>query len=160
MATMKKVKADKTKTAANTAGKQRGKPFEKGKSGNPAGKKPGTKNRVTLAAEVLLDGESEKLTRKAIDLALEGDTTALRLCMERILSPRRDRPISLALPAIQSIKDATKAMGILTNAVSKGKITPLESQVLSSTIENYIKSIESSEFEQRLINLEEMVKKQ
>ena len=151
---MKKSRAE----TENTDKKQGDHLFQPGKSGNPRGKPRGARNKATLAAEVLLDGESEKLTRKAIDLALEGDTTALRLCLERILSPRRDRPISLVLPAIQSIKDATEAMGILTNAVSNGKITPMEGQVMSGTIENYIKSIESAEFEQRLINLENLAK--
>ena len=130
--------------------------FQPGVSGNPSGKPKGTLHRTTQAAMLLLEGEVEALTRKAVELALEGDTTALRLCLERILSPRKDRPISLALPAIQSIKDATEAMGILTNAVSKGKITPMEGQVMSGTIENYIKSIESAEFEERLLKLEEM----
>ena len=42
--------------------------------------------------EALLDGEAEAITRVAVDKAKEGDTTALRLCLERILPPRKDRP--------------------------------------------------------------------
>jgi hypothetical protein len=53
--------------------------FRKGQSGNPSGRPPGARNKTTLAAEALLDGEAEALTRKAIERALEGDTTALRL---------------------------------------------------------------------------------
>jgi hypothetical protein len=34
---------------------------------------PGSRNKVTLLIEELLEGEAEQLTRKAIDLALEGD---------------------------------------------------------------------------------------
>jgi hypothetical protein len=33
-------------------------PFEPGKSGNPAGKLKGTRNKTTLAVEALLDGEA------------------------------------------------------------------------------------------------------
>jgi Family of unknown function (DUF5681) len=55
--------------------------FKPGKSGNPAGKPPGAKNRTTLAVEALLDGEAETLTRKAIELASGGDMQALRLCL-------------------------------------------------------------------------------
>src|SRR4029450_9803029 len=40
-------------------------PFEPGKSGNPAGKLKGTRNKTTLAVEALLDGEAETITRKA-----------------------------------------------------------------------------------------------
>ena len=45
--------------------------WKKGESGNPAGKKTGTRHRTTLAVERLLDGEGEELTRKAIELAKE-----------------------------------------------------------------------------------------
>ena len=39
----------------------------------------GARNSATLAAEALLDGEAEALTRKAIELALGGDSFALRI---------------------------------------------------------------------------------
>jgi hypothetical protein len=68
-------------------------PFEPGKSGNPAGKLKGTRNKTTLAVEALLDGEAETITRKAIELAKDGDLAALRLCLDRIAPPRKDRPV-------------------------------------------------------------------
>jgi Family of unknown function (DUF5681) len=40
--------------------------FQKGQSGNPTGKKPGTRHKATIIAETLLDGESEALTRKPL----------------------------------------------------------------------------------------------
>ena len=52
--------------AENTAAKQRGRPFEPGKSGNPKGKPKGSRNQATLLAEALLDGEAEAITRKVI----------------------------------------------------------------------------------------------
>ena len=64
-------------------------------SGNPAGRLRGTKNRATKAAEELLEGEAEALTRKAVELALAGDTVALRLCLERLLPPRKSRRVTL-----------------------------------------------------------------
>jgi hypothetical protein len=57
----------------NTAGMQRGKPFQKGQSGNPDGRPKGSRNATTLALETLLDGQATALTQKAIDLALAGD---------------------------------------------------------------------------------------
>jgi hypothetical protein len=56
--------------------------FKPGQSGNPDGRPKGARNRATIAAERLLDGEADTLTRKAIQLAQQGDTTALRLCIE------------------------------------------------------------------------------
>jgi hypothetical protein len=71
-----------------------GRALEKGRSGNPAGRRPGSRNKAaTLAAAALLAGESEALTRKAVELALAGDPTAMRLCIERLLPPRRERTV-------------------------------------------------------------------
>jgi hypothetical protein len=60
--------------AENAALKQRrrgrGRPFEPGQSGNPAGKPKGTRHQLTMLAEQLLEGEAEELTRKAIERAL------------------------------------------------------------------------------------------
>src|SRR5215468_12084488 len=88
----------------------RGRPFLKGQSGNPRGRRFGARNKKTLAAAVLLEGESEALTRKAVELALEGDPTALRLCIERILSPCRERPVKFTLPPIENADDIAAAM--------------------------------------------------
>ena len=85
-------------TAETTAPKQRGRPFPKGRSGNPQGRPPGARNAATVIAEQLLDGEAEALTRKAIDKAKEGDMTALRLCLDRVVPPRRERPVLFPLP--------------------------------------------------------------
>jgi hypothetical protein len=79
--------------------------FPKGRSGNPSGRPPGARNRATIAAEALLEGEDEVLTRKAIELALEGDTTALKLCLERIVPQRRSRAVASDLPPIERVED-------------------------------------------------------
>jgi hypothetical protein len=107
-------------SAANAAPKQRqrGRPFPKGTSGNPAGKRPGTRNRATMAAEALLDGEAEALTRKAIEMAKQGNITALRLCLDRAVAPRRECAVQFRLPELRSAGDAAGAMGPQKIAVS------------------------------------------
>jgi hypothetical protein len=82
-----------------------------------------------------LVGEAEALTRKAIELAKAGDTTALRLCLERVVPPRKDRPINLELPVIDSADDANYAMRVVIAAVGEGRITPSEATILSALIE-------------------------
>jgi hypothetical protein len=47
-------------------GLARGRPFEKGRSGHPGGRRAGSRNKKTLAAAALLEGESEALTRRAV----------------------------------------------------------------------------------------------
>ena len=107
-------------------GRGPGRPFEKGRSGNPTGRPAGSRNQATRAAEVMLDGEAEALTRKAVELALDGDATALRLCLDRVIAPRRERPVQLALPPIREAADAAGAMAAITAAVAQGDITPGE----------------------------------
>src|ERR1700730_13409490 len=98
--------------------------FQKGQSGNPAGRPKGARNRSTVAAEALLEGEAEALTRKPIELARAGDATAIRMCIERLVPPRKDRTICLELPAINGIGDANRAAGAVLTAVADGTITP------------------------------------
>lgn len=82
-----------------------GRRFERGNPGRPKG----TRNKATLAAEALLEGEAEALTRKAIELALAGDGAALRLCLERIVPVRRGRAVALDLPPVRTAADLTAA---------------------------------------------------
>ena len=91
--------------------------------GNP-GKPKGARHKYTLAIQALLDGEAEALGRKAVELALEGDTTALRLCLERIAPPRKDVPIQFDLPAMTNATEASVAAQAVLQAVSEGDITP------------------------------------
>ena len=74
-----------------TGRKQADTQFKPGQSGNPDGRPKGARNATTMALEALLDGQANALTQKAIDLALTGDMAALRLCLDRILPPRKDR---------------------------------------------------------------------
>ena len=86
--------------------------FAKGRSRNPAGRRFGSRNQATMAALELLADEAEALTRKAVEAALAGDPTAMRLCLERILP--RDRAVKFALPPIKSAADIARAMGAVS----------------------------------------------
>jgi len=151
----KEIKKPKAEKPANAEGKQKKEHlWKKGQSGNPGGKKPGTRHRITLLAEKLLDKDAKDLVKKCIEMAKEGDGPSMRICMDRILPPRKDRPVNIALPLIESLTDATRAMAFIANAVSVGEITPSEGQVLSVIIENYRKIVETTELEKRIIALE------
>jgi hypothetical protein len=140
--------------AEKTAKKQRGRPFQRGESGNPAGRPFGSRNKTTLAMEALLDGEAEAIVRKAIEKAKDGDTVALRLCLERLVPIRKDRPLSLPVPPINSAADAVSAVSALVAAVAAGEVTPSEAAELSKLVESYIKSLEVRDLAERIANLE------
>ncbi|WP_299436778.1 DUF5681 domain-containing protein [uncultured Rhodospira sp.] len=128
---------------------------EKGRfaPGNP-GRPRGARHKATLAVEAILDGEAEALTRRAIELAMEGDTTALRLCLERIAPPRKDAPIRFDLPAIARATDAAGAMSALLASVAAGDVTPQEAAGVAGLIEAWRKTKETSDLESRIAVLE------
>jgi hypothetical protein len=119
--------------------------FRRGSSGNPAGRPRGSLNQATRAAGLLLDGEAEALTRKAIELALAGDPIALRLCLDRIVGPRRGRPVALvgalALPPLASVADLAAAMSSVAAAATQGAITPDEAVALSQMVESFTRTL-------------------
>jgi hypothetical protein len=141
--------------AENTAQKQRGRPFERGKSGNPKGRPKGARNNATILAEALLDGEANAITRKLIDKALDGDSTALRLCLERLLPPRMGRPVEFKLPKkIGTTADAVHASSSVLKACAAGTLSPGEASEIMNLISSHIRLLEITEIEARLTALE------
>jgi Family of unknown function (DUF5681) len=128
--------------------------WQKGVSGNPAGPPKGFKHRATRAAEELLEGQAEKLTRKAVELALAGDTVALRLCLERLVPPRKDRPVALALPPLDGTPDLPTITAALLTAAAAGELTPGEAGELAKLVETHRRAIETADIERRLSALE------
>lgn len=118
------------------------------------GRKPGSRNRTTLAALNLLDGEAERLSRRAVDLALAGDVSALKLCLDKVAPPRRDRPIEIEMGRIESVSDACSAISNLIEAVAAGELAPSEADAVAALIERRAKLAELSDIEQRLSALE------
>lgn len=143
-----------TAAAENTAQEQRGRPFEPGKSGNPAGRPKGSRNKTTLLVEALLDGEAEVIARKAIEKALEGDMAALRLCLERLLPPKRDRPLTFELPKIETASDAVQASSAVLAACGDGILSPSEAAEVMDLISAHVRTLEMTEIEVRLTALE------
>ena len=141
--------------ASNNAEITRGSPFQPGNTygkGRPAG----SRNKATIALQALLEGEAEGIMRKAVEMALQGDTTALRLCIDRLIPPVRDKPVNLSLPKAETARDVTKAVGTVLEALEQGDITPSEAQAVVSRLETHRKTIETADLdlEARIAELE------
>ena len=121
--------------------------------GNP-GRPRGARHKATQAVLALLDGEAEALSRKAVTIALGGDTTALRLCLERIAPPRRDAPVQFDLPRMETARDAATAAGAVLEAVALGDLTPTEGAHIMALVETYRRTLETTELEARVSALE------
>jgi hypothetical protein len=132
----------------------RGRPFAPGRSGNPRGRPKGARNKATILAEQLLEGEAEELVRTVIDKAKAGDSAALRLCVERLLSPRRDRLVTFELPKIETAADACAASAAILDACAKGALSPREATEFMSLLSTHGQLLEATEPEKRIAALE------
>ena len=133
------------KRGRNTAGQ-----FSAGNSGRPRG----SRNKATIAIESLLQGQAEALTQTAVTKALEGNSVALRLCMDRIAPALKDQAVSFSLPNMNNALDASEAAGSVLTAFSEGDLTPIEATRVMSLIDSYRRTLELTEIEQRLQALE------
>ena len=132
-----------------------GKPWVKGQSGNPAGKPPGTRHKLTLLAEQLMEADAEGIVSKVVALAKDGDLVAARLVLDRILPTRRGRPVTLDLPPVQTAADLPAALGAVVAAVAIGDLTPDEGQAIAAMLETHRKAIETADLERRIAALEQ-----
>ena len=133
------------KNGRNTAGQ-----FSAGNSGRPRG----SRNKATLAIESLLQGQAAALTQTALTKALEGDSVALRLCMDRIAPPPKDAAVTFSMPTISNALEAAEAAGSVLKAVSEGELTPIEATRVMGLIDSYRRTLELTEIEERLQSLE------
>ena len=136
--------------------KTRGRPFPPGnKLGS--GRPKGSRNKEKSPGQHLLDQYAPHLVRKCIALAMQGDHTALRMCMDRISPARQDSYIKMPLPAIRTAQDVDQAAEKVTQAVWRGAITPAEGEKMMSVLKSRSGSIESAGWENRLEKLEENI---
>ena len=119
-----------------------------------AGRPKGARNRTTQAVLALLEGEAEALSRKAVEMALAGDSVALRLCLDRLAPPRKDNPVQFPLPRMKSARDAAEAAGAVLEAVSVGDLTPTEGAQVMALVDSYRRTLEVTELEARMAALE------
>jgi Family of unknown function (DUF5681) len=132
--------------------------FQPGHSGNPSGRPRGSRNRRSLLAEKLYDENAEALVTRAIELALKGDGPAMRVCMDRICAPMKDRAVEFELPAMQTAADATTAMGSVAQSLADGDLTATEAAGLGKFVNSFAQTISSADLTQRVERLEERLR--
>ena len=125
--------------------------FQPGQSGNRAGRQRGSRNKGTLAAATLLDGEALRLTRRAVEAALAGDMLAMKLCLERVLPRCHERPVTFSLPSLAAIgngeidelspQNVSRAMNAVTTALACAEVTPGEPATIAGAYETFVRTV-------------------
>jgi hypothetical protein len=145
------ISADKT---AKTAPRKKG-DFPPGVSGNPKGRPRGSLNQSTLIARAILEENAAALTNKAVEQALNGNSIALKICLQRLVPPPHDRTVTIPLPERDaSAEDILAAHSAVLRAVSTGEISPQEAHTLSLLLEARRRSWEAVQFSARLADVE------
>jgi len=124
--------------------------FTPGASGNPAGRVAGVER-----VRQLLEPHREALVAKAVRLALDGDTTALRLCLERLSPPPRPEGRSVVLPALETAHTLTEQAHAIMGAIAAGQVPVDVGQQLLASLAHVARATEVDELATRVSALEE-----
>jgi hypothetical protein len=124
--------------------------FVPGRSGNPCGKKPGTRNRATLLREALEEGEDIAAARIVIDKALAGDQVAARFVVGRLMPRPRGREIELDLQDGSTAADVLTGFDTTLAAMARGEITPDEALTVTRILDGKLRALKAAARERKL----------
>ena len=128
--------------------------FQKGESGNPAGRVRGSRNRRSILAEQLLEGDTEAIVRTMIERAKEGDMAAVKLCVDRICPRVVNRVPGFELPPLTRAADAPPAIAAIAQALADGDLSAAEAADLGRFVESFTRAYAEAHIEKRLADLE------
>ena len=128
--------------------------FQPGQSGNPAGKRPGTRNRATVLIEQMMGGEAERVARVAIEEALAKKPYAVRACLDRLAPKPRRHSVVADLPKADTAAGVLAAGARLLEAAAAGDIAPEEADRLDALLDGQRRALETVELERRIALLE------
>ena len=138
----------------NPTKKTRGRPFQPGNPGKPAG----ARRKVTAAALALIEARSSEIVAALIEAALSGDTAAGRALLDRLAAPIKGRPVQFAMPPVATAADIAAAMAAIVKAVAAGDLTPDEGTAIAGLVNLHRQAIETVDLEARLAALEDATK--
>ena len=126
--------------------------FQKGKSGNPAGKPIGAKDKRT-ALRSIFEQHKDELIKIVINKAKDGDSTALRICLDRLVAPVRSNPVR-----IESFTGTLTERGeAVMAAIAAGGITAEEGSTLMSMLQAQARLVEATTLDERIAALEKQL---
>ncbi len=128
--------------------------FQRGQSGNPAGRPRGSRNKTSIRMQAMLEQRAKALVNKVVEMALAGNVAALRLCLDRLVPTRKNEPVACDMVPLEKAADAVAAIAGIAAAAAAGDVTADEAAKLAKVIGLYVNSLEARDFEDRLARLE------
>ena len=96
----------------------------------------------------------EAVLRKLVESALAGDTAAALAIMARCWPPRKDRPIAISLPAVESAGDLGAAASAIVRAMADGDLTPAEATAAVAVLQAVAAVYSTTDLAERVEMLE------
>jgi hypothetical protein len=106
--------------------------------------------RAADAFEQALEPHVKTIVQQLVDLAQKGDPTALRLCLERISPPLRERPLQFELPPIEVPADAVAAIAAITGGLADGELSAKEGLELARMVRTCVEILVLARREERV----------
>ncbi len=125
--------------------------FKSGQSGNPAGRPKGAGKIAKL--RTLLEPHAGALVKKAVEMAKAGDTTALRICLERLIPALKPTESHVILPGLKGT--LTEQGERIIQEMGRGILAPSEASTLLQALSAQARITELDELERRISALEE-----
>jgi hypothetical protein len=132
----------------------RGRPFAAGNTVGRGRPKGSLNKSVAPAWDLLIKYQTHLMTR-AIDNAMKGDKSAMRLCLERIIPARPDPSIRLSLSKIKTVRDLTRGGEVLMKAIGRGEITPTDGERMMNIFQGQCRIVREGDWEDRLVRQEQ-----
>lgn len=143
-----------TDHAETTDPKVRGRPWQPGQSGNPAGRPKGARHVALVALDAIGAAGAETVLQAVVRAAEGGDMRAADILLRRLWPERKGCPVALDLPPMQTATDLAEGLGAVAAAVAGGEISPEEGQAVAAVLEAQRRAIETADLERRITLLE------
>ncbi|MBR0668271.1 hypothetical protein GXW71_28220 [Roseomonas hellenica] len=129
--------------------------WQKGQSGNPAGRRKGVRHAAHVALDAIGQESAKDLLRAVVTAALAGDMRAADILLRRLWPERKGRPVEIDLPRIERPADLVPALAAVAEAVAAGELSPEEGQAVAAVLETQRRAAETADLAARIEALEQ-----
>lgn len=131
--------------------------FDKGNTYSK-GRSVGSRNKTTIALEESFDVDADKMISLIKEKALSGDVSCLKLWLDRVLPPRKERVRSYNMLPVASEDDIVPSERDILNALGKGEVTISEAESLFSMLHKHMDTVIKYDHGKKVLEIEEKTK--